>query len=484
MRKTAPSSTLIYQLAFGLAFLFVCYGAVRAMMFGSTGNARQIAFFSLAFGVIMSLDTKYWLLLPLCMSLGLSIPGVPFNSVELGCIVFSGMHLIRTTMHRDALVPANKGVLTVFPLFFWICFIWIINPPGLNILHSESMGMRFYLKILFGFFAFCSLSKIKLEESDCKLLFRVLLVGATLSVVLTFLHPSLYDTNDEFQPATDARYYLLTLAGLYSLVWARYSMLEIIKSPSLLIIIGGSALGLVVSGKRSATASVVLLPVYRSLLTRKQLGATLSVLVLAFGVLVVAVSLDGYGIRIPNSAKRSLAIVFPKYRTHGREGITDSFRENIHSGARELIRQHPWMGRKGYRMDRDTSIWLFGLGFQDRFSGHMFSGNWHGSVWAYSADFGLPGLVFYLFFVWNCLRMAFRAGKRFPLRSYRNACILYYSFGLVHRAVFMFSSGHSSITTVDDMLALGMLMAIMNGSRNIEGNPDLDTVDQYSIVKS
>ncbi len=471
MARTQVSSTRIYQFVFGLLFLFVAYGAVRTMMFGSTNSLRQVAFLAIAFAVVLWLDSLYWLVLPLCMALNVRVPGLPFNSPELGCLAFAGVHLVRTCLHRDPLVPWNRVILVAFPLFFWICIIWAMNPTGMHIfqrfgiLETHSMGGRFYFKIVFAFLALCCLSTIRLEEKDCKTLFRVIVGGALLSIVMLFLRPGMADSGDA-NTERSTRYYLLAFSSLYSVLWARYSLSDILSSLKLMLLVGLSCLATIRSGKRSVTASLALIPLYRAFLTRRHRWLTIVVGLVAFILLSFAVALDGAGgfFTIPRSARRSLAMIYPKYRGKGIEGLHDTFRTEVHAYAKELIRQHPWVGRRGFRMDMDTSIWLYGMGFGGQFAGHAFAGNWHGAFWAYAADFGIPCLLFYLFFVWKGLRFMFRNAPLLPCSSFRSSCFLYYGMSFTHHAMIMFSSGHSSVTTMTDFLNFAMMVAIANAS--------------------
>ena len=474
MARTQVSSTRVYQFVFGLLFLFVSYGAVRSMMYGSMRNVKQFAFLAIAFAVVMWLDSSYWLILPLCMSLNIRIPGIPFNSTELGCLAFAGVHLVRTCLRRDQLASWNRIILAAIPLMTWICIIWIINPAGMNIMRSfgigetHSMGGRFYLKIAFSFAALCSLSTIRLREQDCKLLFRVIVGGVFLSIIMLFLRPEIAESSmDTTERGT--RYYLLAFAGLYSVFWARYSISDILSSLKLTLLMSVSALATFGSGKRSAAASIALIPIYRALLTRNHRRMTLIVGLVAFLLLSIVVALDGVGgFEFPRSTQRTLAMVYPKYRGKGREGLRDTFRTEVHMYAKELIRQHPWVGRKGFRMDMETAVWLYGMNFSGQYTGHAFSGNWHGAFWAYAADFGIPCLVFYLLLVWSGLRFALRYAPMFPAKSFQSACFLYYAMAFVHQALVMFTSGHSSISTEMAFLNLGMMVAVMNGVVNTE----------------
>jgi hypothetical protein len=135
------------------------------------------------------------------------------------------------------------------------------------------------------------------------------------------------------------------------------------------------------------------------------------------------------------------------------------------------------MGRKGFRMNRDTAVWLYGMGFEGRFAGHMFSGNWHGAFWAFAADFGIPCLVFYLFMVWRGLAFIFNQSRHLPSSSWRSACFLFYAMQFVHASVIMFTSGHSSLTAEQCMLQLGMLTAIANGMES-------DNTSDYQMLSN
>jgi hypothetical protein len=224
-----------------------------------------------------------------------------------------------------------------------------------------------------------------------------------------------------------------------------------------------SAVATFLSGKRSVTASLALIPMYRALLTRRQLWLTVVVGLVAILLLSIAVSFDkNGGFEMPQSVRRSLAMIYPKYRDKGFEGLHDTFRTEVHAYAKELIRQHPWVGRRGFRMDLDAALWFYGRRSGDQFAGHAFAGNWHGAFWAYAADFGIPCLLFYLFFVGNGMRFAFRYAPMFPGESFQSACFLYYSMAFVHAAVIMFTSGQSALTTEQAFLNLGMMIPIVN----------------------
>ena len=190
---------------------------------------------------------------------------------------------------------------------------------------------------------------------------------------------------------------------------------------------------------------------------------------ISFLLLSFIVFVDETGnIEIPSAAKRSLAMIYPKYRTKRYEGLHDTFRTEVHANAKTLIKNHPWVGRRGFRMDMDTALWMYNMGIRDQYSGHAFAGNWHGAFWAYAADFGIPCLLFYLLLVWNGLRFAFRHAPQFPAGSFQSTCFLYYAMAFVHQAFIMFTTGHSSLTTEEAFLNLGMMIAVVNGKDTVD----------------
>ncbi len=468
MAKNAPSLTRIYQFVFGLALVLLSFRTVQIMMRGSTKNARQVAAFVIAAAVVLWLDKLYWLVLPLSMALNLKIPGVPFDSKELGCVALFGMHFVRTCLHRDPAAPWNRHMMTAVPLFLWICVIWATNPVGMRILGSESMGGRFYLKILLSFLAMTSLSSIRIGEAECRLVFRTLVFGAFLSVALTLLHPSSFNLGaDEFSE-TNSRYYLLVFLIPYYLLWARYSMKEVLSSIWLFGACGILSMALVVSGKRNATAAIGLYPFYRALLTRRHRMLTLGIAAVAFVFISIMVGLDGHYIRLPRSSHRTLALVFPKYRDRTMEGYQDSFRSIVHGYAKDIIREHPWVGRQGFKIDAETIYWMAtsGRSFEGTFYGHAYTGNWHGAFYAYAADFGIPCLCFYLLFLFSMLHRVFLLCRRIQPGSFTERAFLFYALMIMHSAVIMFTSGHSSHTSETAMLTYGMILAIENGLKN------------------
>ena len=73
----------IHQLIFGGLFVLLVAVAVKAMMGGDLQNIRVLGATFIILGMVFVLDTYYWVLCPLIISTGISIPSLPFDSSEI-----------------------------------------------------------------------------------------------------------------------------------------------------------------------------------------------------------------------------------------------------------------------------------------------------------------------------------------------------------------------------------------------------------------
>ena len=220
------------------------------------------------------------------------------------------------------------------------------------------------------------------------------------------------------------------------------------------------------SGKRRAFGTLAVVPVIRTILTRRDRLLTTVMCFIAIFFLCIAAIGDGKYYELPRSAKRALAVIFPKYKMANTGGLQDYFREQMREQAREVIRQNPWFGRRGFSMRFEETAWInFGGGRTTEFAAHAYSGNWHNTWFAYGADFGLPGLVLYALFFVYMLWYAWKGSREVSLGCYLPTCCLYYSFSVFVSAVFSYTSGHSALTLLGNCINYGMLLAIVRGYR-------------------
>lgn len=462
---STSNSSRIYQFLFGLGFLALSVNTVKGMMRGNTRNVRMFGALSIVIGIVLALDKYYWILCPLCWLFQIKIPGLPFDSTEIGCLSVAAVHFVRMGLGKEEAVHWNQKLLVSFPLFLWIAMVWAMRPAGLNMLGGSTMGGRFYFRIVVGYLALFALSTVQVGEKEARLLFRGLVAAALLQVFTSVLLPSLLQTGWDFGSENSSTHYVfLCFVPVYWIGFARYSLKDILQNVWRLFAMGIFGGFVLMSGKRSSTASMALIPIYRAFLTRKQWRLTIAVGVIAFMVLALGVAGDGTFYQIPRSTARALALVFPKYRRIYRmEGTRDTFREFMRNEAQRIIHDHPWIGRGGFRMDASETRWV---NYRDiHFNGHLLAGAWHSAIYAYPADFGIPAFLFWLLFFGYSLQFLFKLAKRVRDGTYLSACVYYYGFCLLHSAVTAYTTGHSAMSTLGLCFQYGMILALENGLR-------------------
>ncbi len=463
----------IFQVGFVLVFLAAVLYGVRGMMFGSKTIAGLIGFCSLGIAAVFMLDDKFWLACPVLsvFGLGFSIPGLPFSGIELGCLFVPVVYFIRLAIRRDRPPVFDRDLLILFPLILWIFAVFCSKPTGFVISGSKTIGGRFYFEILIGFVTLVALSAQRIDEKGAKMLFHALLVAQIVALVKGILIPT--ETSDDavamvgIEPEVRARYALIGCVSIYTLLFARYSLSQILRSVSKLVLFCTLGLLTIYSGKRRAFGTLAVVPLVRMVLTKRDKFLTVAMAFLAVVFLCFAAMGDGKYYELPRSAKRALAVLFPKYKNSANTGgLLDYFREQMREQAREVIRENPWFGRRGFSMRFEETAWInFGGGRTSEFAAHAYAGNWHSTWYAYAADFGIPCLLFYLLFFLYMLRYAWRGSREVVQGTYLPTCCLYYSFSLFVYAAFSFTSGHSARTLISNCITYGMLLAIVRGYR-------------------
>ena len=467
-QNVASYQTRMYQILFGLGLVFLALVLVKTIMGGNTTNLGMAVGLIAAVCAVLALDKYYWVLFPLLTAGGvLAIPGLPFNGAELACIAVIGVYFVRLAAHRAGGFRVNSDLLVSYPLFVWIFFIWALNPTGFAIFGSESIGARFYLRIIMGFLTLHVFSTLALGERECKIFFWALLAGLLISFVNSMVFGAVVEQElAETGETAGARYYLIAFAPLYHLLFCRFSLGRILTSPWLLFLVSASALATVISGKRQLFARLVILPVVRAIVTRQYRMMTAVCCFIGILFLTFAVAGDGALWSIPDSAKRSLAVVFPSLRESGRfEGTSDTFREEVHKSAAELIKRHPWVGRRGFAMSRENASWLYTTRLGEvNFALHVASGNWHGYWHAFAADFGIPGAVMAGIVLFYITFRGLSLCRKIPMNPpYRFTVAFYYANLILGACLFSITSGHSSTSLLALWPNFGILLAVQNG---------------------
>ncbi|MGI5867989.1 MAG: hypothetical protein ACOX9C_00900 [Kiritimatiellia bacterium] len=467
-----PSSGLgayqvkIHQIVFGGLFFLVVLMGVRAMMAGGVGNLRLLAALSVSVGVILALDKYYWVLGPLFFTSELRMPGLPFNGMELGCIVLISVYFVRQAMHKEHPMKLTGAILAALPIFCWICMIWMINPTGMAMLGSSRIGARFYFQILLGFGAFLVLSSLRLSERDCRILFYVLLGSALYSFGQTVFLERIADwaSGSDRDNELMSRYELLGALSFYTLLFSRYRLSQISTSLWKLLAAVGLAGVSIYTGKRRAFGTLVVVPYLRCFFTGRDKMLTVAWSVVGAVLLMFAIAGHGTFYELPLSAQRALAVIVPSFAEKTAGGLHDYFREEVRRYGNEVIRSSPWVGRKGFSMDRGETSWIVFSGVGDLYSGHAYTGNWHSVWYAYACDFGLPAMFFWACFVLYAAVWTYRGFRTVVFGTYANTVYIYYAFALFLSLVFSYTSGHSAHTACGTWIAVGMLYAIQNGA--------------------
>lgn len=465
-----PSSGLgayqvkIHQIVFGGLFFLIVLMGVRAMMSGGAGNLKLLAVLSIVVAAVLALDKYYWVLCPALIGSRLAVPGLPFSGAEVGCLLLVAVYFVRQAMRKEHAIRLNRHVFIAFPVFLWIAMVWMLNPTGMAMLGSSSIGARFYFQVVLGFVTLLVLSAFRLSERDCRVLFGVIVAASLFSFFQTQFSARVNAFEEGIAlEERGSRYYLLGALTLYILMFSRYRLSVILSSLWKLGLVLLFALLTVYSGKRRGFGSLMVVPFLRSFFTGRDKLLVFMCSVVGALVVGVAVAGDGPLWELPLSARRSLSVIVPKYATSSAMGMTDLFREEVRLRGREVIRRTPWFGRKGYAMDREETIWMNTGGTTGVFEGHAVAGNWHSTWYAFACDFGLPAMILWALFLVCILRWIFLGFRRKTFGEFSLPVYSYYAFVIFLDAIFSYTSGHSGLTSFATWINWGMALAILNG---------------------
>lgn len=452
--------TKIIPLIFGLALFAIAFSAVKGMFYGNMNNVKMLAGLVIAGGFVFALDKYYWLLFPAFSIFGVKIPGLPFNGSELGCIFLIGIYTLRLALQKERTTKPCMPLLLCFPFLLWIFTVWCLNPTGFAIFGSSTIGARFYIKIVLSFFACCVMCTKVINENDAKKLFFVIVAAQIVQSFISIFAAGLISAEVAEEDRGIGRYEYLFALSLYSIIFCRYSLSDIFKSVWKILLVSIFALLTIYTGKRRAIGTLLLLPLLRVFFTGKDKMLTFACVCFATFVLIFTIAADGAFYELPPSVKRSLSVVVPKYRQS--DVTQDVFRYEIRKIGKELIKESPWFGRKGFAIDFRETAWILSSK-GDLYEGHAYAGNWHSTWYAYACDFGVPCMILFIFpFVYS-LVYSYKLVKKCEYGSWSFFCVLYYSFSVYIFAIFSYTSGHSSGSTTALLFNVAMLVALDNG---------------------
>lgn len=449
------------QLVFGGFLFLLALHVSKSAMFGATSNLKMIVVLIVAIGIVLALDKNYWIFCPILQFLSIKIPGLPFDSGEIGCLVFIAMFFVRSAMRRDKVTEFKKEVLLACPYFIWVCIVWALNPTGMNILGSETLGARFYFKIVLSFVTMVILSRIYITEKQCKIVFFSILFANVLTVFLSMSNMGIAQVGDLIGEDGRTKYFLETLGTVLILLLCNYRIGEFLK-------IGWKFFWAVVlfglvayAGRRTMMGRVLVAPFVLMYFRGKDKAKTIVIAVFAAFLLGFVLIGQGRVYDLPFSVQRSLSFFPAKWDSRLENyGMRDLFREELHRRAKEHIKANPWVGRKGFAMDRRETSWQYSNMQGENFELHEYSGNWHNKFWGMGADFGLPASFSWYFFSIGAFLICWKRRYLTEFGTYRNTLYLFFSLYMFYDLIFAF--GHSSLSPFQQWVKFAFLLALLN----------------------
>ena len=235
----------------------------------------------------------------------------------------------------------NGVVIAALPFMAWMCFIWLMNPVGMFIFGSSSIGGRFYFKVVLAFLSLFCLSSLRLGLNDAKHL-ALAVAGGYLARALFFV---VFGNVEEAFFGRSVHYAFVPVTYVAPLFLCRFSAPELLSRIGPLFCFSVLFLLGVWSGNRTGATRPVVVGLLAPFFLRKDRLKTVVLMVLLSWVLVIAVIGQGSFWRLPFAVQRSLSFLPGQWDRRLEEyGFNDNFRAILRMYAREHIAENPWMG--------------------------------------------------------------------------------------------------------------------------------------------
>ena len=456
----------IIQVAFSLALVGIGLYSVRGLMFGSALIAKLAIVGLVGLALIIALNERYWILSAFLFGFYSTIPAIKFTGAELGCIILVGTFFVRQALHYDSRASRFSGiVLAALPFMAWMCFIWMMNPVGMFMFGSSSIGGRFYFKVVLAFFSLFCLSTMDIGPTGAK----QLVIAVALGYLTRALYFVFFGGVESAFFGHRLHYAFIPVTYVAPLFLCRFSLPELLVRAgpllafSILFFLG------VWSGNRTGATRPVVVGLLAPFFLRKDFFRTIVFLFVFSWILAIAVIGQGSFWRLPFAVQRSLS--FLPGRWDGRlefAGFHDDFRAELRYWARQHISENPWLGDGGFSLDFDSMVWSSNRaargGFAEDIAGHVLARNWH-NVWlGMAADFGIPLSVAWGFFMAVLLASGWKTARRMPPGTWHQTAFLYFYLLIVAEFIsFFFAGGHTALTAEQIFLWAGMMLAVRNG---------------------
>lgn len=425
---------------------------------------------------------KLWLLVPLGMCF--EIPALPIGgrSIELTELAVAGAALgilVRFFTREEKIRifrPESTGILLYIA---WVGLIWALNPVGLAMLGSETVGLRFYIKLLIAFTGYIIISSRTLTTWDCRQIIRMWIAGAYISfavgLVLYYVQgpPQFMDAvgpEDNFytwhQSLVKPAFATLT----YIFCRFRFSEIVDLRRWYLPVVIAGCyAMGFL-SGKRAGLAFLLLLPFLVFAARKEVLGLVISGVlgILAVGILVSA---QGRFIALPLTVQRALSYLPGEWdrqisqMSHG--GSLDPFRTQMNELAWGQIQENPIIG-KGFGIDVKKFVRI--IQSTDNFSYRnivalAMGSSWHNTWLGIWADFGFPAIIFWGIYVVQSLVLSRKQLRSTTRNQPEHVLAGMITLTFVFKLLTSYTGGHSAMTPLEQWWMYGIIVALVGAQR-------------------
>jgi len=476
--------------------LLVIGGVLGAVVMGSwvaKGNFMNIALIlSGIFGalIFLSLGRMYWYMIPL--ALAAQLPAIPLASKsidtgELVVVACTAIYIARLAMKKDDLHLVRWTHLPILFSFVWVVIVWTLNPVGVSILGSATLGGRHYFKIVLAFCSFVIVASQAATEKDffrCMVLVTLGSAGNTAYGLFSYFFgggAEMMMTSGAGEGYTWHQILVQPTILISSLIFARFKPSEVIgfQRPGILFLYALTIFLALLSGKRAGLAAVLMAPVISAILYREYRFA---LILSALGAACVFALVAGHGslYSLPFPAQRALSWLpgdWDPSLAHFKGG-SDIFREELRKLAVDEIKLNPVIG-KGYAMEYNEMVAAqgllqFGTKSEDQYMYYAIGKSWHNRWLGYAADFGIPFSVLLGFIYLVGLGVSFRLSRILPHPSGRQVFAIFAFMWILRNVLNSHTSGHTALDALYDWWLYGLLFALLAATKTRNWKPAQD----------
>lgn len=476
-----------------ILFLLVVGGVLGAVVMGSwvaKGNFMNIALIlSGIFGalIFLSLGRMYWYMIP--FALAAQLPAIPLASKsidtgELAVVACTAIYIARLAMKKDYLHLFRWTHLPILFSFAWVVMVWALNPVGISVLGSATLGGRQYFKILLAFCSFIVVASQATTEKDffrCMVLVTLGSAANTAYGLYSFFYgggAGMLINSGAGEGYTWHQILVQPTILISSLIFARFKPSEVVgfQRPGIFLLYALTIILAFLSGKRAGLAAVLMAPIISAILYREyRFAAVLG----SLGAACIFALVAGHGslYTLPFPAQRALSWLpgdWDPSLAHFKGG-SDIFREELRKLAVDEIKLNPVIG-KGYAMEYNEivasqGLLQFGTKTEDQYMYYAIGKSWHNRWLGYAADFGIPFSVLLGFIYLVGLGVSFRLSRILPHPSGRQVFAIFAFMWILRNVMSSHTSGHTALDALYDWWLYGLLFALLAVTKTKKWQP-------------